>query len=185
MARINLGSKPYIFPMPVLIIGTYDENGNPNAMTAAWGGTADTDEIFICLSQHKTTDNIKLKKCFTVSMGNAANMKQCDYVGIVSGNKVENKIEKAGWTVTKSEIIDAPIINELPLTLECELKQIIGTEQYIGKILNVSVDESILTDKDVDIKKLLPLIFDPSGSHGYYTIGERTGDAFKSGKELM
>ena len=181
--RKDLGSKPYLFPQPVLIIGTYDENGIPNAMNAAWGGIADTDEILICLSEHKTTSNIKLKKAFTVSMGTVEQVVPCDYVGIVSGNKEGDKVKKAGFTAIKSGIVDAPLFAELPVALECELIEIIGTEKYLGRIKNVSVDESVLTDGDVDITKFHPIIYE-TARHGYHALGERIADAFKVGSKL-
>ncbi|MCR4627238.1 MAG: flavin reductase, partial [Treponema sp.] len=120
--RKNLGAKEILYPMPVLIIATYDENGNADAMNAAWGSIGDTAQVFICLSpEHKTVKNIMAKKAFTVSVGTKNQLAACDYVGIVSGNTESKKIEKSGFTVTKSEFVDAPVINELPYTLECKL----------------------------------------------------------------
>ena len=181
--RKDLGSKPYLFPQPVLIIGTYDENGNANAMNAAWGGIADTDEIMICLSEHKTTQNIKVKKEFSVSMGTVETVIPCDYVGIVSANSEKDKIKKSGLTPVKSNTIDAPLFKELPLALECELVKIIGTEQYIGRIKNVSVDESILTDGEVDLEKFHPIIFE-TAHHTYREGGKVIADDFKCGSKL-
>lgn len=180
--RKNLGSKPYLFPQPVLIIGTYDENGNPNAMNAAWGGIVDNDEIMICLSEHKTTRNLSLKKAFTVSMGTVETAVASDYVGIVSGNKEPDKVKKAGWTCVKSATVDAPLFAELPVALECELVKVDG-EKYLGKIKNVSVDESVLTDGELDLGKFHPIVFDIA-RHGYHSLGPRVADAFKAGNAL-
>ncbi len=181
--RKDLGPKPYVFPQPVLIIGTYDENGNANAMNAAWGGIADTNQILICMSEHKTTQNIKLKKQFTVSMGTVETVVACDYVGIVSANKERDKMKKSGLTPVKSSTIDAPLFKELPVALECELIQIIGTEQYLASIKNVSVDESVLTDGKLDFEKFHPLVFE-TANHTYMSFGEVVGGAFSSGAKL-
>ena len=179
----NFGSKPWVYPQPVLMIGTYDENGKPNLMNAAWGGQYDTKEVMLCLSSHKTTDNIKLKKAFTVSFATAATVVPCDYVGIVSANKEPDKMAKAGFTTTKSEFVDAPIINELPLTLECKLLKFNEDGVVVGEIVNVSADESILTDGNVDYKKLDAIIFDPT-SAAYIRLGEKVGNAFRDGNQL-
>ncbi len=144
--RKNFGAKPYLFPQPVMIIGTYDGNGRANAMNAAWGGIVGQDEIIIDLGSHKTTDNILLNKAFTVSVADVEHMTACDYVGVVSANKEERKMEKAGFTTTESSFVHAPVINELPLTLECELVDVIGGSKFLGRIVNVSIDESVLGD---------------------------------------
>lgn len=181
----NFGKQTYMYPMPVLIIATYDENGNPDAMNAAWGGIHDTNQIGICLDKsHKTTKNIAARKAFTVSMADAAHVKECDYFGIVSGNTAPDKIKKAGFTVTKSEFVDAPVINELPMVLECELVQMSDDSDYIvGNIINVSADESVLTDGKIDAAKLKPICYDPV-AHNYNVLGEVVGKAFSDGKEL-
>jgi len=119
--RKNFGPKPMIFPMPVLIIGTYNPDGTVNAMNAAWGGMADTDMVSICLDSHRTTENILQRKAFTVAMADVANVLPADYVGIVSGYQVPDKVAYCGWHTTRSEFVDAPLIGELPLALECEL----------------------------------------------------------------
>lgn len=181
--RKNLGAKPVLMPQPVLIIATYDENGNPNAMNAAWGGQCGADEIMIELSPHKTTENINNTKAFTVSIANSAKAVACDYVGVVSAKDAPDKMEKAGFTVTKSEFVNAPVINELPMCLECELKEVLSNGMYIGKIKNVSIDESAFTDGAPDIAKIDPIVIDPIG-HGYYKLGEKVADAFKSGFAL-
>ena len=182
MSRVNFGSKPLMYPQPVLIIGTYDENGVPNAMNAAWGITTDFNEITISLGEHKTTDNLKVRKAFTVSMATEDQVVPCDYVGIASGRDVPDKFEKAGFHAVKSEFVDAPLIDELPLALEC---RVISFEDgiLVGEIVNISADESVVTDGVVDIKKVKPISFDPFGN-AYFGVGEKVGNAFKDGMEL-
>ncbi|MBQ2854873.1 MAG: flavin reductase family protein [Oscillospiraceae bacterium] len=182
--RKNFGAKPMLYPMPVFIIGTYNPDGTPNAMNAAWGGMADTELISICLGEHRTTRNIFERKAFTVSMADADNVIPADYVGIVSGEKVDNKVAKAGWHTTKSQFVDAPLIDELPMALECEfLSYDEASGLLIGKILNVCAEERILTDGMIDLSKFHPIAYDPCG-HGYYTLGEKVGNAFSDGKKL-
>ena len=182
--RKNFGPKPMLYPMPVFIIGTYNEDGTPNAMNAAWGGMADTELISICLGEHRTTRNIFARKAFTVSMADAANVVAADYVGIVSGNQEPKKLEKAGWHTTKSSFVDAPLINELPMALECEfISYDEQTGLLLGKIVNVCAEERILTDGKIDLSKFHPITYDPRG-HGYYTLGQTVGNAFADGKQL-
>ena len=182
MGRLNFGAKPLMYPQPVLIIATYDENGVPNAMNAAWGITTDYKEITISMAEHKTTDNLKIRKAFTVSMATEYQVIACDYVGIESGRKVPDKFEKAGFHATKSEFVDAPLIDELPLALECRVKSF-EDDILIGEIVNVSANESVITDGKIDMAKLRPISFDPF-SNGYYSVGERVGNAFKDGMKL-
>lgn len=185
--RKNFGSKEFLFPMPVFIIGTYDENENPDAMNAAWGSIGDTSEIFICLSpEHKTVKNILLKKAFTVSMGTASKCAECDYVGLVSENTVSDKLKKIDFHTTKSTFVDAPIINELPMTLECELTSYDeSTGHLFGKIINVSADESILGENGkIDSTKLEPISYDPI-NHLYNKLGTMVGKAFNIGKKFI
>ena len=182
MSRVNFGAKPIMFPQPVLIIATYDENGVPNAMNAAWGITTDYKEITISLAEHKTTDNLKVRKAFTVSMATEDQVIPCDYVGIESARNVPDKFERAGFHATKSEYVDAPLIDELPMTLECRVKSY-EDDILIGEIVNVSADESVLTDGKIDPKKLKPITFDPA-NHTYVGLGEKVGDAFKDGAKL-
>lgn len=186
----NLGPKPMIYPMPVLILATYDKDGKPNAMNAAWGGIVETNQICISLSRHKTTENIDLNHAFTVSIADVEHITACDYVGIVSAKDEPAKMEKAGFTVRKSEFVNAPVINELPLCLECELLRIDGEidkdeMHYIGKIVNICADEKILDENgNVDLTKFHPIAYDPSG-HGYYELGKKVGQAFSDGKKLI
>lgn len=184
--RKNFGKRTWMYPLPVLIIGTYDENGKADAMNAAWGGIYDTNEVILCLSaDHKTTKNIKAKGAFTVSIADAAHVIAADYVGIASGNDTPDKMERAGFTTTKSEFVDAPIINELPMTLECKLKKIGEDGNIIGEIINVCADESVLDeDGNISPEKLAPIAFDPVGN-GYHKLGDRVGEAFSDGTKLM
>lgn len=183
--RKNLGAKPYLYPMPVLIIGTYDENGVPNAMNAAWGMACDMDKLALTLSAgHKTMKNILKTGDFTVSIATEDTLASCDYVGIVSGNTTPDKMEKSGFTTVKSTFVNAPIINELPLTLECELESYdTESEILIGVIKNVSADESILTDGKIDLSRLKPITYD-TANHDYVALGAIVGKAFSDGKRL-
>ena len=183
--RKNFGVKPAIYPMPVLIIGSFDENGTADAMNAAWGGISEEKEISICISEgHKTTKNILEAGCFTVSIPDVKNTVAADFVGIVSGNDTPDKIEKAGWTYEKSEIINAPLFNELPFALECKLISYDKDScRLVGEILNVSADESILTDGKVDLNKFRPITYDPM-NHDYIALGEKVGKAFSDGRKL-
>lgn len=184
--RKHFGAKPILYPMPVLILGTYDENGVPNAMNAAWGGISEENQISICISaEHKTTKNILARGAFTVSVADAANVTAADYVGIVSGNTVTDKVARAGWHAVASETVDAPLFEELPLALECKL---IGYEEascrLVGEIVNVCADERILgEDGKVDLTKFQPITYDPV-HHTYRTLGEAVGWAFRDGKQL-
>lgn len=185
--RKNFGAKPMCYPMPVYIIATYSADGTPNAMNAAWGGISEESEISICISaDHKTTENILARKAFTVSMATAGQMAACDYVGIVSGNDEPRKMEKAGFTTVKSEFVDAPVICELPMTLECRLLSYDTENDWLfGEVVNISAEESVLGDDgNIDLTKLRPIIFD--GIHcAYHVIGEKVGDAFSDGAKLQ
>lgn len=183
--RKNFGSKSWLYPMPVLIIAAYDEAGVPNAMNAAWGGMFTDEHIGICISQgHKTTKNILATRAFTVSMATAEQVVACDYVGIVSGNRERDKVAKAGFTTERSELVNAPIIKELPMTLECEMVSYDEESCHlVGRIVNVSADESILTDGKIDYAKLRPITYDPVNHH-YVELGAKAGNAFSDGKKL-
>ena len=184
--RKNFGAKPMCYPMPVYIIGTYGADGTPNAMNAAWGGISEDTEISICISaDHKTTEKILLRKAFTVSMATAEQMAACDYVGIVSGSKVPDKFARAGFHATKSEFVDAPLIDELPMAVECELISYNPEScRLVGRIVNVSADESVLGENSrVDVKKLNPITYDPMNHH-YLVLGEKVGQAFQDGLKL-
>lgn len=184
--RKNLKAKAYVYPLPVLIIGTYDENGVPNAMNAAWGTVCDFNRVSICLEHsHKTVKNILKNKEFTVAMADVDNVIPADYVGVVSGNDEVNKVEKAGWHTKKAEKVFAPTILELPLSLECKLISYDkDTEICIGEVVNVSADEKILNEKGkVDLDKFKPICYDCE-SFGYYKLGEKVGQAFLDGLKL-
>ena len=184
--RKNFGAQPYLYPMPVLIIGSYDENGIPDAMNAAWGGISEGAEISICVSAgHKTTKNILAKGAFTVSVADVKNVVACDYVGIASGNDTANKMEKTGWHAVKSEFVDAPLFEELPMALECKLVSYDEkTCRLVGEIVNVCADEGIL-DKSgkIDLNQFRPITYDPV-NHTYREIGNVVGKAFSDGKTL-
>lgn len=171
--------------MPVLIVGSYDEQGTPNAMNAAWGGIYDTNLVMVCLADdHKTTENIKKSGAFTLSFATSDTVAPCDYVGIVSANDVPNKFERAGFHATKSDFVNAPLIDELPMAVECKLLKFNEDGICIGEIVNISADESVLDEKGrVDAKKLDPIIYD-SCSHAYWSFGEKVGQAFSDGKKI-
>ncbi|MCH5272351.1 MAG: flavin reductase family protein [Lachnospiraceae bacterium] len=184
--RKNFGAQPYCYPQPVFIIGSYDENGTPDAMNAAWGGISEEAQISMCLSAgHKTVKNILARKAFTVSMADAAHVVECDYVGIVSANDVPDKMEKAGFHTVKSEFVDAPVIEELRMTLECRLISYDEEScRMVGEIVNVSADESVLdANGKIDPAKLQPIVYDPV-NHTYLKLGEKVGNAFKDGAKL-
>jgi flavin reductase (DIM6/NTAB) family NADH-FMN oxidoreductase RutF len=176
-----------IFPMPVLMVATYNEDGSVNVMNAAWGTMQARDIVALNLTEtHKTVANIKKRGAFTVSIADAAHVVEADYFGVESGNKVGDKFAKSGMTAERSEVVDAPVINEFPLCLECEFIEYQDSEYgcgVIGKVLNVTADESVMKDGKVDITAVDAIAFDPY-THGYYRVSERVGDAFKDGLKL-
>ena len=181
--RKDFGAKTWLYPMPVLMIASYDENGAVDVMNAAWGGIADENEIGICLSaSHKTVKNILKSKAFTVSVATADYVAECDYLGIVSANDNPNKFSQSGFTASDSKRVNAPIVNELPFALECEIISYDG-EIMRGKIVNVSVDESVLTDGKVDPSKLKPITFD-AVNNAYVVLGDKVGNAFRDGLKI-
>ena len=185
--RKNLKAKAYIYPLPVLVVGTYDEAGVPNAMTAAWGTVCDTAQVAICLSHtHKTVQNLLKTGAFTVSVADRNNVAEADYVGIVSANKVSDKLSKTGWHIQKGEVVNAPVFEELPLALECKLVSYDeDTEICIGEVVNVSADEKILDETGaVNLEKLQPIAY-ASGIREYYALGEKVGKAYSDGKKLL
>ena len=184
--RKNFGAKAMCYPMPVFIIGTYNADGTPNAMNAAWGGISEETEITICVdASHKTAENLLARKAFTVSMATAGMTAACDYVGIVSGNKEPEKFARAGFHATKSEFVDAPLIDELPMALECEvISYDEDTCRLVGRIVNVCADESVLGENGkVDVSKLQPITYDPMNHH-YLVLGAKVGQAFHDGMAL-
>ena len=187
--RKNFSDKAVITPLPAIMIATWDENQNPDVMMAAWGGQCGPKHITLELSKHKTTDNIRLKKAFTISFATKNDIVQSDYFGIVSGNDVPDKVAKAGFTITPSPNVDAPIVNEYKLTLECKVvtfdEDENGGARVIGEIVNMSADESILDEAgNIDLGKLQPVIFD-SSNNTYRVVGEKVGQAWGSGKAIQ
>ena len=177
--RKNLGAKAYTYPQPVFILAAYGEDGTPNAMNAAWGGISNDTEISFCLARtHKTVANLKKTGAFTVSMATVDQLAACDYLGLVSGNQVPDKVARAGFHTEKSSRVNAPVIAELPMVLECRVKSYDEeNERLVGEILNVSADESILTDGKIDPAKLRPLVLDPV-NHTYLVAEQAVGKAF-------
>ena len=184
--RKNFGPKPYTYPQPVFIIATYGADGTPDAMNAAWGGISEEAELSMCLSpEHKTVENILARGAFTVSMATADTVTACDYVGIVSGNDVPDKVQRAGFHTVKAEFVDAPIIEELPMAVECKLISYDAEScRLVGEIVNVSADERVLGENGkADPAKLRPIVFDPM-NHAYLVLGEKVGNAFRDGMQL-
>lgn len=183
--RKNFGAQSDVYPMPVFIVAAYDEEGKPNCMNAAWGGIYENKQIMLCLSHgHKTTKNIKFSKAFTVSIADAKHVVEADYVGVTSGNNEPDKMAKAGLTVTESDFVNAPVINEFPMTVECNLLKFNEDGICIGEIVNISADESILGDDGlIDPEKLQAITFDPV-HNAYIKLGEKVGNAFSDGKRL-
>ena len=181
----NFGVKNWIFPMPVLMIGTYDAEGTPDMMNAAWGGISFDDQITVCIdTAHKTWANIAARKAFTVAFGTAGTAVPCDYLGIVSGNDTPGKVAKSGFTAVKSAFVDAPVMEELPLVLECVLVSMNRENcNVVGKIVNCAVEESVLTGGKPDAEKMKPLCFDPC-RHVYRLMGDAVARAFSCGKAL-
>ena len=187
--RKDLGKFPAVFPMPVLIVAAYDEAGVPCAMNAAWGMISGMEQITLFIDEdHKTTKNLRATGAFTVSLADAAHVVEADYFGIATGNKAPDKFAKSGLTAVKSEHVNAPIIPEFPVCMECELREVIDREGYhavIGKIVNVSADEAVLDeDGKIDAAKTNALLFDQFHAN-YYTVGEVAGQAWRSGRALM
>ncbi len=185
--RKNIKTTEAIFPMPVLMIATYNEDGTVDVMNAAWGMMLERDHVILNLTEtHKTVKNIKQRKAFTVSIADSKHVIEADYFGIVSGNNTPNKFENSGLTAVKSENVDAPIINEFSICIECEFIEY-QDDQYgcgvVGKVVNVSVDENVMNGDTVDISLVNAIAFDPY-THGYYKVTERVGNAFKDGLQL-
>ncbi len=184
--RKDFGVKNWCYPMPVFIVAAYDKNGVPCCMNAAWGGVYDTNQIMVCLADdHKTTKNIIESGSFTVSIADAKHVIEADYVGIVSGNAIPDKLERAGLTTVKSAFVNAPIISEFPMTVECRLLKFNEDGICIGEIVNVSADESVLdANGQIDPERLEVITYDPI-HHAYIKLGEKVGNAFSDGKKLI
>lgn len=178
--------KGFVAPHPVFIIATYDEKGNANAMNAAWAGQIGGNQLSISLSPHNTTENIKRNKEFTVSFATKEQVEACDYVGIVSGNNVPDKIARCGFTTTKSDKVNAPVIDQLPVAIECkviELQEEFKETRVVAEIVGMKADDSVLTDGKVDFGKLHPIIFD-TVSLCYREVGDNVGRAWAAGKKF-
>lgn len=183
----SLGASTCAYPMPVFIIGTYNEDGTPNAMNAAWGGIANDKIISICIDRsHKTAENIVKRKAFTVSFADVDNVTACDYVGIVSGNNVPDKVSKAGFHTERSDRVDAPVFNELKVCIECEVISYdeVADELLLGRIVDVKADASVLTGGKIDPAKFRPITYD-TVNKTYLEVGGKVGNAFSDGKKLM
>lgn len=187
-ARTNMGAKIFVTPQPALMIGTYDENGNPDVMMAAWGGQCDGNQVCFRLSPHRTTTNLRATREFTLSYATVRDVAESDYFGTVSANDVPDKIARTGFTVTKSQNINAPIINEYPLTMECRVVEIMEREGdgcfVIGEVINTIADPSILTDGRIDLDKLQPIVFD-AAIPAYRSVGAEVGKAWGEGQKFI
>ena len=185
----NLGIVQAVYPMPVLMVAAYDENGKVNVMNAAWGMICNTDRIALFIDEdHKTTQNLLKTKAFTVALADRAHMDVADFFGIATGNKMEDKFERTGYHATKSAFVNAPIIEEFPVVMECELAEVTSTDSFyaiVGKIVNTAAEARVLDEKGkIDPTKLDALIFDQF-QHGYYVTGEQVGKAWNAGAGLM
>ena len=185
----DLGVRPYLFPMPVLMVATYNEDGTVNVMNMAWGGICARNMVSLKINEnHKTSQNLKARRAFTLSIADAAHIEAADFFGIASGNKLPDKFARSGLTAVKSEKVDAPVVQEFPLTLECRVvedRMGIYGHQILGEIVGVLAEERVLDEAgNVDVTKLNALVYDQMQS-GYYTIGEKVGQAWETGKALM
>ena len=185
--RKNIKTTEAIFPMPVLMVATYNDDGSVDVMNAAWGTMLDRDMVILNLTEtHKTVKNIKERKAFTVSIADSKHVVEADYFGVVSGNNTPDKFKNSSLTETKSNNVDAPIINEFPICFECEFVEYQDDEYgagVVGKVVNVTADEGVMNEDKVDIEKVSAIAFDPY-THGYYKVTERVGEAFKDGLKL-
>ena len=185
----DFGAKPYLYPMPTYMIGTYNEDDTVDVMMMAWGGICAEDMVALNLeTEHKTVANLESRKAFTLAVPGIDTIKESDFFGIASSNKMDDKFERSGLHAVKSDKVDAPIIEEYPLTLECEVVEMQNQPyglRVLGKILNVRADEKVLDEKGkIDAGKLNAFAFDQM-RNGYYAMGEQVGTAWKSGVEYM
>ncbi|HIS39212.1 MAG TPA: flavin reductase family protein [Candidatus Onthousia faecavium] len=189
MAKKDLGVKPYLFPMPVLMIATYSEDGSVDVMNMAWGGICDNNKVALNITEsHKTSQNIKERGAFTISIADIPHLAESDFFGTVTGNRMKDKFARSGMHATKSKRVDAPIIEEYPITLECKVSKIDRDEnsfRVVGEIVNVLADEKVLDENGkVDPTKLNAFVFDQY-QNGYYAVGEKVGEAWKSGNKYL
>ena len=185
----NFGPKPYIYPQPVLIVSAYGEDGSVNIMNVAYGGMMNANRLQINIgARHKTSDNIKATGAFTVGIANVATLVPADYVGIVSGHDEPEKTEKSGFTIRKSEFVNAPILEELPITMECRVESIEqheATLRIVAEIVNTCVDEAVLdANGELDVAKADIICYD-NAHHRYLRLGEAVGNAFADGEKLL
>lgn len=188
MKMRNFGTKPWMLPQPVLIIGTYNDDGTPNAMNAAWGGQWDRGEIMISMGAHATTENLARCPEFTVAFATKDTMVAADFVGIVSAKSDLQKMNKTGWTAVKSENVNAPVFTDFPMTMECRIKTKIDESEegyyIVADVVNILVDENYLTeDGKPDVHKMGLITYEPV-SHSYVALGDKVGNAFSDGKKL-
>ncbi len=185
----DLGSMPAVYPMPVLMVGTYDADKKPNLMNVAWGQICDSDKVLLCIGEGKKTWlNIKESKAFTVAIADEAHVEAADFVGIASGNKMPDKFERTGLHAMPSDKVNAPVIEEFPITMECELLDFVDTEYVsgiVGKIVNVKADESVLDENGKVDPKLLKAIMFEQFQNSYYSTGEQVAKAWNVGLPLM
>lgn len=184
----SFGSKPWMLPQPVLIIGTYDKDGKPNAMNAAWGGTWDMHEIIISLASHATTDNLEATGEFTVAFATRDTLVAADFVGIVSARNDAEKMAKTGWTIEKAPNVNAPVFREFPMTMECKVLRKIDESEtgyyLVAEVVNILCDEQFLAeDGNPDVERMQVITYDPV-HHGYIQLGKTVGKAFADGKQL-
>ena len=184
----SFGQKPWVLPQPVLIIGTYNSDGTPNAMNAAWGGQWDAKEIVISMGAHATTENLARCNEFTVAFATKDTIVASDFVGIVSAKNVPEKMQKTGWKAIKADNVNAPVFTDFPMTLECRiLRKIDESEEgyyIVAEIVNILVNEEYLDeDGKPNVEKMQLITYDPV-HHGYIALGERVGNAFSDGKQL-
>ena len=185
--RTKLNITEGIFPMPVLMVATYNEDGSVNVMNAAWGTMQARDTVVLNLTEsHKTVQNIKARGAFTVSIADAAHIVEADYFGVESGNRVTDKFARSGLNASRAEMVDAPVIEEFPICLECKFIEYQNGEYgcgVIGKVVNVTADEGVIVNGKIDMSLVGAIAFDPY-THGYYKVTERVGEAFKDGMAL-
>jgi flavin reductase (DIM6/NTAB) family NADH-FMN oxidoreductase RutF len=185
--RQNIKTSEAIFPMPVLMVATYNDDETIDVMNAAWGTMLSRDHVILNLTRtHKTVQNIEKRKAFTVSIADAEHAIEADYFGIVSANDTPDKFEKTDLTATKSENVDAPIINEFPICFECEFIEYQDGDYgcgVIAKVVNVTADEKVICEGKIDMSLVNAIAFDPY-THGYYKVQERVGEAFKDGNKI-
>ena len=184
--RRNFGAKPLLNPKPVLVVGTYNEDGTANAMVAAWGGVAGSDRVTVCIStRHKTAENLMRNGHFTLSVATADRVAQVDYLGLVSGHEAGGKLEQVGFHTTKSEFVDAPLIDELPFALECEMiSWDHDSHLLLARVVNICAEERVLDEEGrVDMRKLNPIVYD-SIKRDYFVLGDKVGDAYGEGNRL-